>query len=364
MELYGDAVITDDPEKKKKLLQQALDEDRSSATPPAIPMPSQTVCRPTTPAQSANRTRSSPSSSARFRGREEQRRAQHEVQPDPRPADDAAALAAPPRRVRGDSPLAAAAADRRQRAKDGRDVRLRGDDRELRAARLRSRAARRREVRGALSDVDLVRWRATSWRARCASSATATRAAPRRKPAVAALPAGRQKACRAWRIWRDHHQDCAAQRELEACIAGGGDGEKKSDLYESLKDACERSGDFGCQRRSIEALKTVDPEKYERERGLLPLSAATTDGSDGEQRERQRREPFMRHRASAALPANPLLRYRRRLTPLPRRRRRAGRDGGGRSAPCALASACAYCFGLSWPCVAPPAAWRGSACIC
>jgi hypothetical protein len=74
-----------------------------------------------------------------------------------------------------------------------------------------------------------------------------------------------------WRIYRDHHQDREAQAKLEACIAGGGGGEKKSELYELLKDACERSGDFGCQRRAIEALKTVDPEKYERERGLLPI---------------------------------------------------------------------------------------------
>ena len=66
MELYGDAVITDDVEKKKKLLQQTLDEDpQFSYAATRSRCARRTVCRPTTPARSASRTRSSPSSSAR-----------------------------------------------------------------------------------------------------------------------------------------------------------------------------------------------------------------------------------------------------------------------------------------------------------
>jgi TolB-like protein len=88
--------------------------------------------------------------------------------------------------------------------------------------------------------------------------------------AVAALPVPEKyEPCKLSSVYRAHRQFRDQRKYLEQCIGAGGGGEKLAALYEDLAYGCEMTADFACQRRALEALKTIDPKLWEQHRHQL-----------------------------------------------------------------------------------------------
>jgi hypothetical protein len=87
---------------------------------------------------------------------------------------------------------------------------------------------------------------------------------------IAALaPPEKYEPCKLSSVYRAHRQFRDQRKYLEQCIGVGGGGSKLADLYEDLAYGCEMTGDFACQRRAIEALKAIDVKLWEQRRHQL-----------------------------------------------------------------------------------------------
>ena len=96
--------------------------------------------------------------------------------------------------------------------------------------------------------------------------------APRARAALAALPPA-QKAdpCAVFEVYRHFEQYRDERAPLEKCINLTTGNENLSRLYQALEYACERAGDFACQRRAIEAYEKVDPKRWENVHANMSL---------------------------------------------------------------------------------------------
>jgi TolB-like protein len=87
---------------------------------------------------------------------------------------------------------------------------------------------------------------------------------------IAALqPPEKFEPCKLFEVYRSHRQFRSQRKYLEQCISFGGAGRTLGDLWDDLLYGCEMTADFACQRRAIEALKSADPKKYELRRQNL-----------------------------------------------------------------------------------------------
>jgi TolB-like protein len=89
---------------------------------------------------------------------------------------------------------------------------------------------------------------------------------------IAALePPEKYEPCTLSSVYRRYRQFRDQRKYLEQCIGVGGGGRPLTELYEDLEYGCDMTADFACQRRAIEALKTIDPKKWEQRRHELML---------------------------------------------------------------------------------------------
>jgi hypothetical protein len=89
---------------------------------------------------------------------------------------------------------------------------------------------------------------------------------------VAALPVpDKYEPCKLSSVYGRFHQFRDQRKYLEQCIGFGGGGQPLGDLYPQLAHVCDMTADFACQRRAIEALKSVDVKKWENYRDALRI---------------------------------------------------------------------------------------------